>query len=51
MTKLQRAVEAIQAGEIEQGRELLGRILRRDPNNAEAWLWLSRLVDSEAERL
>lgn len=42
---LEQAVQLIQSGDAAAGRRLLGRILRADPANAAAWLWMSEAVD------
>lgn len=41
MSKLREAVEKIRAGDRESGRRLLIEILRADPQNEQAWLWLA----------
>jgi hypothetical protein len=42
---LQTAQEAIRQGHRELGRQLLARLLRANPRNEAAWLWLSAVVD------
>jgi hypothetical protein len=48
--RLQQAVQAIRAGDKELGRRLLAAVLRDDPHNARAWLWLSSAVDSAEQQ-
>ncbi len=45
------AIAAIHAGDKSRARELLSRLLRIEPSNAEYWLWLSAAVPTERERL
>lgn len=45
------AIAAAQAGDRSTARELLTRLLRIEPSNAEYWLWLSAVVPTERERL
>lgn len=42
--EMQKAVKAIKAGDMETGRKLLSVILKKDRNNEEAWLWMSRTM-------
>ncbi len=41
----QEAIAAAQVGDNEEAEELLRRATEMDPDNAEAWLWLARVVD------
>jgi len=41
MSKLKEAVEKIRAGDRESGKRILIEILRSDPQNEQAWLWLA----------
>ena len=50
-TLFQEAVNAAKQGELERARDLLTRFLRQNPDSAEAWLWLSTVVDSAKERI
>jgi hypothetical protein len=47
---LQHAIEAIQSGKLETGQRLLAQILHADPKNVQAWLWMSKVVDTEDQR-
>ena len=47
---LQRAVTHVNAGELDQGRALLEKILEQDPKNDRAWVWLSGCVDDPMQR-
>jgi len=49
-TKFQQAVEAIKAGDKATGGRLLGEVLRADPQNETAWLWMSSVIDSAEHR-
>ena len=46
MEKLQKAINAIKKGDKKLGEKLLSEILRADPKNEMAWLWMSTVVDS-----
>jgi hypothetical protein len=47
---LQRAITLVNAGELDQGRALLEKILEQDPKNDQAWVWLSGCVDDPMQR-
>lgn len=47
---LARAIAAIRTGEKERGRLMLAEIIRGDPRNEAAWLWMSAVLDSDAQR-
>jgi hypothetical protein len=47
---IQQAAQAIQDGDRETGRRLLLGIVRANPHNAQAWLLMSGVVDSEEEQ-
>ncbi len=47
---LQRAITHVNAGELDQGRALLEKILEQDPKNDLAWVWLSGCVDDPMQR-
>jgi hypothetical protein len=50
-TSLEQAVAHIQAGELEKGKILLAGILKQNPRDENAWLWLALSVtDTEQER-
>ena len=44
------AREALQKGDKATGRRLLGQVLRANPRNETAWLWLSAVVDDPRKR-
>ena len=48
---LRQAISAARTGQKEYARQLLVRILRDDPRSETAWLWMSAVVDTSAERL
>jgi hypothetical protein len=48
---LNQSISAYREGNKEQSSELLANIIRQDPNNERAWIWLSGIVTSDAERL
>ncbi len=47
---MREAIQAAQSGNKNWARECLGRVLRADPRNEEAWLWLSAILDTVAEK-
>jgi tetratricopeptide (TPR) repeat protein len=47
---LQEGIAAARAGELARARDLLTRVVQQDDTNAEAWLWLSGVVDNAEER-
>ena len=44
------ALAAIQADDLARARDLLTRLIKRNPRNADYWLWMSSVVDSLRER-
>lgn len=46
---LTEAIAAARAGDRARARELLTRLLRADSSNADYWIWMSSVVDSERE--
>ncbi|MCH8337337.1 MAG: hypothetical protein IIA51_09735 [Chloroflexi bacterium] len=44
------AVEAIQRGDLGQGRSTLSWVVREDPNNRLAWVWLAACVEEDEAR-
>jgi tetratricopeptide (TPR) repeat protein len=48
---LERGIAAAQAGQTEIARQMLGQVIRQDPKNEEAWLWLSTVVGKEEDRI
>jgi hypothetical protein len=49
--KLQQAIKAIQFGDKPQAFNLLRQILLVEPQNATAWLWMSRVVDTREQQI
>ena len=47
---LRKGIAAAKAGQRGQARELLTRVVDYDERNAQAWLWLSGVVDSLEDR-
>jgi hypothetical protein len=47
---MNQAVLAIKAGDLAGGRKLLESVLETDPNNENAWLWMSAAVTTDVER-
>jgi thioredoxin-like negative regulator of GroEL len=45
------AIQAIQAGQTERARDLLTRVLKENPQNSEAWLWMSAVVTTKKEQV
>jgi tetratricopeptide (TPR) repeat protein len=48
---LRDGIAAAKAGDKEQARELLMRVIEQDERNEQGWLWLSGVVDSDEDRL
>jgi hypothetical protein len=48
---LQKAIATIKAGNKSTGRQLLTDILKTEPDNEQAWLWMTKVVDSNSERV
>ena len=44
------AIAVLKDGDKVRGAELLAQVIQRDPNNELAWLWLSAIVGTAAER-
>lgn len=51
MPDLQEAITAIKAGDKTTGKQLLIEVIKANPNNESAWLWMTRVVSSDAERV
>jgi len=51
MNKLKNAVAAIKAGDKQTGRELLNQVIKAEPRNEYAWLWMTRVVDTRQQQL
>jgi hypothetical protein len=47
---LQRGIAALKAGDKAEARRVLGRIIRQNPRDEQAWLWMSGAVDTAQER-
>lgn len=47
---LEQTIAMIKAGDTEKGRQGLRQILKSEPDNEKAWLWLSSLTDTAQER-
>jgi len=48
---LRRAISAIKAGDKKTGQQLLAQILKTDPRNEYAWLWMTEVVDRDEDRI
>ncbi|MEM7032577.1 MAG: hypothetical protein AAF629_23695 [Chloroflexota bacterium] len=48
--KLDEAVKQIKAGNKQRGKRLLSEILRQEPKNERAWLWMSNVVTDPGDR-
>jgi hypothetical protein len=48
---LQQAIAAIKAGNKETGKQLLFETLKAEPHNEDAWLWMTRVVGSNNDRV
>ena len=49
--ELEQAITAIKAGDTENGRKLLLGVLKVDQNNENAWLWMTKVVRSDSDRI
>jgi hypothetical protein len=49
--ELQRAISAIQAGDLQGGQEILSQLLKTDPENETAWVWMSTIVTEDVQRI
>jgi len=47
---LEQAIAHVNAGQMEQGRTLLERVLEQAPQNDRAWVWLSGCVEDPMQR-
>jgi hypothetical protein len=47
---LELAITAIRSGRKEEGRQLLNLLIQQNPNNEQAWLWMSSVVDTDEQR-
>ncbi len=47
---LEFAVRSIQKADVETGRAALRWVLKREPTNVSAWLWLTRCVEDQVFR-
>ncbi len=45
------AIRALKSGQRRRARDLLTRLLKTEPNNADYWLWMSATVDTEKEQV
>jgi DNA-binding response OmpR family regulator len=48
---LQQAITAIKAGDREKGRQLLTQVIKADPRNEAAWLWMTEVVERDVDRI
>lgn len=48
---LQRAIALIKSGNKKDGGQLLAEIVKKDPQNVNAWLWLSSCVNTDEQRI
>lgn len=48
---LQRAIATIKSGDKENGKRLLIKVLETDQHNEDAWLWMTKVVDSNSKRI
>jgi formylglycine-generating enzyme required for sulfatase activity len=46
----QSAIQFIKSGNREQGKAILVEIIKKNPENENAWIWLSACVDSDAQK-
>jgi tetratricopeptide (TPR) repeat protein len=50
-TTFEEAIAAAKRGERTKARELLIRLIRSDPENAEYWVWLSSVADAKKDKI
>ena len=50
MEKLTQAIHLIKTGEKAKGRKFLAEVIRSEPRNETAWLWMTAAVDSKDQR-
>ncbi|GIK38205.1 MAG: hypothetical protein BroJett011_20380 [Chloroflexota bacterium] len=50
MADIQQAIAAIKAGDKITGKQLLIEIIKADPRNENAWLWMTNVTGSDTER-
>lgn len=50
MSDLQRAIAAVRSGDKATGKRLLVQVLKEEPRNQAAWLWMSAVVETDNER-
>ena len=49
---LQQAIDAIKAGDKATGKQLLiDEVLRINPRNEQAWLWMTQVVEADEDRI
>ena len=48
---LRKAIAAIKSGDKNTGKQLLIQILKADSNNEQAWLWMTKVVNSDEKRI
>ncbi len=48
---LRQAIQAIKSGDKERGKRLLAQVIRQEPRNELAWLWLSKCVPEYERKL
>lgn len=48
---LRGGIEAVRSGENDKARRLLEQVIEADQGNETAWLWLSAVVDTKAEKV
>lgn len=45
----QEVIAAVNKGETARARDLLTRLIQRNPSRADYWLWMSAVVDTQRE--
>ncbi|HEX9922677.1 MAG TPA: winged helix-turn-helix domain-containing protein [Anaerolineae bacterium] len=48
---MQQAIAAIKARDMEKGRQLLTQVVKADPRNEAAWLWMTEVVERDVDRI
>ena len=50
MEKLEQAVSYIKSGDTERGKKILVNVLKQNPRDENAWLWMSKCVTSKEQK-
>jgi hypothetical protein len=48
--QLEQAIDLIQSGHLASGKQRLNQILKANPDNAQAWLWMAHVAEEDEQR-